>query len=118
MTSPEGRHVRSPRTRDERGSPPSRRKAVLFCPECGHEDPVDGDWVERDDYDERVRELACPKCTTVVTGRPLPQDSDAISERETPRLAARIDPWKQFWVSTLRFWFSMPPNTETIRRAN
>lgn len=45
-----------------------RPKATLFCPECGHESPADGDW------DVRQRgtrdQLACPQCATTVTARP------------------------------------------------
>ena len=47
-------------------------KAVLFCPDCGHENPVDGDWVVRtrgNGSDERVV-YACPVCETVIQVRP------------------------------------------------
>lgn len=61
----------------------ARRKAVLYCPECGHESTVDGDWcVERTakartDARERIdtgRErvaYACPNCGYVITRRPV-----------------------------------------------
>lgn len=47
---------------------PSIQKSVLFCPACGHESHVDGDWIVRDD----AREVAyvCPDCTTVIESRP------------------------------------------------
>ena len=50
-------------------------KATLFCRQCGHESPVDGDWVvtdgereEGDDAESLV--LECPDCDAVVTVRP------------------------------------------------
>ncbi|MFC7135205.1 MULTISPECIES: hypothetical protein [Salinibaculum] len=44
-----------------------RRKAVLVCPSCGHESPVDGDWVETL-RDETV-DVSCPDCRTLLTRR-------------------------------------------------
>ena len=46
------------------------RKSVLFCPDCGHESPVDGDW----QVQARGETLAysCPTCSEVITERPLP----------------------------------------------
>lgn len=46
---------------------PPDRKGVLFCPSCGHESPVDGDWVVR----ERVTSLVyrCPECENQITER-------------------------------------------------
>lgn len=42
-----------------------RSKSILFCPECGHESPVSGDWhAESDDHAETLR---CPVCQTVVS---------------------------------------------------
>ena len=51
------------------GNPPPR-KATLYCPECGHESRVDGDWKVRvhgecSDYD-------CPECEMTITSRPNP----------------------------------------------
>jgi transcription elongation factor Elf1 len=43
--------------------PPTRRaKSVLFCPTCGHESPVNGDWVRDGDAGTSV----CPNCQTVI----------------------------------------------------
>ncbi|WP_160135071.1 hypothetical protein [Halococcus salsus] len=43
-------------------------KAVLYCPECGHESPIDGDWNVDHDADSLV--YTCPVCSTAVTTRP------------------------------------------------
>lgn len=51
------------------GSPASRvEKRLLFCPRCGHESPIDGDWVVRED-DRRIV-YACPECGTTINARP------------------------------------------------
>ncbi len=44
-----------------------QRKAILTCPECGHESPVDGDWVHRYNHDG-VR-VYCPVCDAHLTTR-------------------------------------------------
>lgn len=62
------------------------RKAVLYCPECGHASSIGGDWrVERNEApasgrrtdparehstDDRDVIYRCPECGTVVTTRP------------------------------------------------
>lgn len=48
------------------GGPP-RRKATLFCAECGHESGHDGDWI---DWEGRGETLVCPDCGTVVVAQP------------------------------------------------
>ncbi|MFC7140482.1 phage terminase large subunit family protein [Halosimplex aquaticum] len=55
----------------DRDPPP---KAVLFCPECGHESATTGDWIVRESEepsDERASGAAyeCPDCETVITTR-------------------------------------------------
>jgi predicted RNA-binding Zn-ribbon protein involved in translation (DUF1610 family) len=47
--------------------PRSRRKGVLFCPSCGHESPLTGDWLL--DRADDARRYRCPDCQTVVTDR-------------------------------------------------
>ena len=49
-------------------SPRHRSKTVLFCPGCGHESPIDGDWSLGRTAD-RVR-YGCPDCDRVVADRP------------------------------------------------
>lgn len=47
--------------------PRTRSKAVLFCPDCGHESAVTGDWtVEPTDTGQQLR---CPDCGIVVQQR-------------------------------------------------
>ena len=44
-----------------------RRKAVLYCPVCGNESPVDGNWVVT--TTESQQEFSCPDCEQVVALR-------------------------------------------------
>jgi len=44
------------------------RKALLFCPTCGHEDPIDGAWSVADDGDRA--DIECPECGTLVVSQP------------------------------------------------
>ena len=44
-----------------------RRKAVLFCPVCGHESPADGNWVVTDV--EQGEQFTCPECEATVALR-------------------------------------------------
>lgn len=48
------------------------QKGVLFCPTCGHEAPLDGDWTvtERNAGDERRTALECPACRHVLVTQP------------------------------------------------
>lgn len=68
-----------------------RRKAVFFCPECGHESPVNGDWQTNADV---AHTYTCPECETVIdnTG---PTDDD--EESHLP-LSAEVSVWLfSFW---------------------
>lgn len=42
-------------------------KAVLFCPACTYESPIDDNWLEVTADEERA--LVCPACGTVVDRR-------------------------------------------------
>jgi hypothetical protein len=59
-------HVSSPSAAEA-----SDRKATLFCGDCGHASPVDGDWTVRT-VGER-RRLRCPECRSVVDERRAPE---------------------------------------------
>ncbi|QIO23233.1 hypothetical protein [Haloarcula sp. JP-L23] len=52
---------------DAQRSVHQRSKGVLFCPACGHESPVGGDWHVELTGDTRTRR--CPDCRTVVSDR-------------------------------------------------
>ncbi|WP_247009841.1 phage terminase large subunit family protein [Halorientalis litorea] len=44
-----------------------RPKAVLFCPDCGHESHVTGDWEVRTSAGRET--YVCPVCDAVLTTR-------------------------------------------------
>ncbi|PSP50552.1 hypothetical protein BRC75_00480 [Halobacteriales archaeon QH_7_69_31] len=48
----------------------AERKAVLHCPGCRYDDPVDGAWVVADPTDGRT-DIECPECGTLVVSQPL-----------------------------------------------
>lgn len=56
----------------------SPQKTTLFCPGCGHQSDIAGDWTVRTVADRRV--LDCPVCEIRITGRlreappPIPND--------------------------------------------
>jgi endogenous inhibitor of DNA gyrase (YacG/DUF329 family) len=50
-------------------SPAPDRKAVLFCPTCGYDDPVDGAWAVADGDGDRT-DIECPECGTLVVSQP------------------------------------------------
>ncbi|QLK25694.1 hypothetical protein HYG81_16670 [Natrinema zhouii] len=52
---------------DDSHPPPEDRKTMLFCPDCGHESPITGDWNTRTTGDERL--LVCTVCGSVVDRR-------------------------------------------------
>ena len=63
------------------------RKATLFCQECGHASPVDGDWQVR--TVGRRRRIRCPECRTVV-------DERRPCDRDTP-VQQCVDAWHRYW---------------------
>ncbi|WP_339106478.1 hypothetical protein [Haloterrigena salinisoli] len=82
-------------TSDER--PPVSRKSTLFCWECDHANPIDGDWVRR--TRDRHVEYDCPVCETTLAKRPRPDD--ATPDRSTPRPTAT---WQRTIRTTIRVW--------------
>ncbi|MFC4438144.1 MULTISPECIES: phage terminase large subunit family protein [Natrialbaceae] len=52
---------------------PERRKAMFYCWECDHADPIEGDWI-RDGRGQSVA-YVCPDCNTVIAERPKDDDS-------------------------------------------
>jgi predicted RNA-binding Zn-ribbon protein involved in translation (DUF1610 family) len=78
---------------------PPRRKATLFCPSCGHESPVEGDWRLENCADRTT--YVCPACDTAITERPATEDAPALPERPSVR-AARA--WDRLLTAPLRLW--------------
>ena len=48
---------------------PAERKAVLHCPGCRYQDPVDGAWVVAESTEGR-NDIECPECGTLVVSQP------------------------------------------------
>lgn len=57
-------------------SPP--RKTTLYCPECGHESLINGDWRVRVHGD--CADYDCPECGMTITSRPIPDLLMVISD--------------------------------------
>jgi hypothetical protein len=57
--------TKSLRTTESTPPPTGRAKSVLFCQNCGHESPPDGDWLR----DNETRVDSCPECGTVLGGQ-------------------------------------------------
>ncbi|WP_027119166.1 hypothetical protein [Natronorubrum tibetense] len=43
-------------------------KTMLYCFDCGHESPIEGDWNQRPNGD--AVDYDCPVCRTTITSRP------------------------------------------------
>jgi len=82
----------------------TRPKNLLFCPDCGHESPVGGDWVVRPSETRDV--YACPECGAAVTARCRsdgPERSDpttaagsgATGSSTTDGLAGLLGAWRR-----------------------
>ena len=62
--------------RNPRPTSATDRKAVLFCPACGHEAPYDGAWsVDRVAGDRT--DVECPDCGELVVSQPRFDAGDA-----------------------------------------
>lgn len=46
---------------------PPTEKTTLYCPECGHESPINGDWTIHILVDSTTYE--CPDCGTTIDSR-------------------------------------------------
>lgn len=68
-------------------------KATLFCPNCGHESRVDGDWRLVRSLD--AIEYQCPDCRTIITARPE-------TTRSSPTVLAAST--VRFWRESVRAW--------------
>jgi hypothetical protein len=84
------------------------RKAVLFCPDCGHASPVDGDWNVRTAGDHR--HTHCPECRCVVDDRRVTDEPAAPALEPAPApVKWCVDTWSRYWSA----WTTLladPPN--------
>ena len=75
MTQRDALHDATP---DDPPDDQARLKTTLFCPDCDHRSPVDGDWVLRTAADGY--EYECPDCgAAVVRQRDYDADCDAVA---------------------------------------
>jgi len=64
-------------------------KSVLFCPACGHEDRLDGDWPVYPRLDGDV--YRCPTCHETVTVRPPGRDRTPATFLVTRSVQAALE---------------------------
>lgn len=90
-----------------------RPKAALFCPECGHESGVDGDWTASVDDAAGVLRLTCPDCGTELTRRPLSEadTADGRTDQSTGR-ESLVTTALALWTETVRAWRSLCPRSD------
>jgi predicted RNA-binding Zn-ribbon protein involved in translation (DUF1610 family) len=55
----------------------THEKSTLFCPTCGHDSPVDGDWRVHAETDGVVYD--CPVCDDTITERPTWAEATPVS---------------------------------------
>ncbi|PCR90951.1 hypothetical protein [Natrinema ejinorense] len=76
---------------------PKRRKATLFCWECDHSSPIDGDWrLQSQDGDVAY---VCPACETTLVKRPRRHDP---TPDRTP--APFLTAWQRAFRSSATLW--------------
>jgi hypothetical protein len=72
----------------------AQRKSTLYCWECDHASPVDGDWI-RNSRDGALS-YVCPVCETTITERSVEDGRDS-----EPRPAAA---WSRVVQTTITAW--------------
>jgi hypothetical protein len=72
----------------------SDRKSTLFCQNCGHASPVDGDWTVRTAGDSR--RVRCPECRDVVDERRVPDRRRGGVGPAAP-VRRYVDAWHRYW---------------------
>ena len=77
---------------------PVRPISTLFCPHCGHESRVDGDWIVK--RGQRRCRYRCPTCDARIADRPR---SATVPATEPPsvRVAAA---WGRLVVAPVTTW--------------
>ncbi|MFA9416430.1 hypothetical protein [Natrinema sp. HArc-T2] len=76
---------------DHHDGTPTRRKATLFCWECDHTSPIDGDWQLQPQ--RTALAYVCPDCETTLAKRPRSNETTPPRELSGPLVA---------WQRTLR----------------
>ncbi|WP_435362633.1 hypothetical protein [Haloarchaeobius sp. DYHT-AS-18] len=82
-------------------------KSTLFCPDCAHEAPVDGDWV----LAEGARETAynCPNCESTITVRPSFEEPGPLA-RQVGAAFAPLGSWNDYLRAVQRAATSWCPS--------
>jgi DNA-directed RNA polymerase subunit RPC12/RpoP len=81
------------------------RKAVLFCPDCGHESLVNGDWrVQRRDADQDGTEIVyqCTECDGEIVTLPEGGFEDPGRSRRSAFGPTGVGVWSHVWLSYAR----------------
>ena len=73
---------------------PVRRKSTLYCPQCGHANAIDGDWIRH--ARGSTVEYACPACAATVVQRPRTSEDEAGAPRTALGRVVRrsFDVWR------------------------
>jgi predicted RNA-binding Zn-ribbon protein involved in translation (DUF1610 family) len=74
-----------PHSSQSLATPAPGQKSTLFCPNCGHDSPPDGDWHVRTETEHVVYD--CPVCEDTITERParVRQAPEATMSHEQTR---------------------------------
>jgi|GEM_PF-1075205 len=87
------------------------RKSILFCQDCGHANPVDGDWrVQTVGGHQRTR---CPECRSVIDDRRIADRSDAEAPDAPMPVQWCVDTWSHYWSAWTAFLADTPPVAES-----
>lgn len=84
-------------TTDTNDVTPTRRKATLFCWECDHESPIDGDWKVHPRYGAIA--YVCPDCETTLATRSRP-----IEPVRPQSIAGPLAAWQRTLRATTTVW--------------
>lgn len=76
---------------------PTQRKATLFCWECDHTSPVEGDWLL--ESEDQYVAYVCPDCETTLTKRP--RSNEPARERT---VAGPVVLWQRAVRTSVTVW--------------
>lgn len=88
------------------------RKGMLFCPDCAHASPFDGDW----DVTETTEVVTyhCPECGTCIQERPVFDETSTprtvgatVTATSAPRFGlspTAVERWRRAWSSWATAW--------------